>query len=225
MVNHFLPPPTARVRGQPPRPPPGHCQRSTTFPLARIRGQTPPPPPPSSSQNIRALCTGERYASYWNAFLLISCFLASRTQYLGTRENWWIRWIQGGTKDAPVSVHFFSFFTQLLVKILPTNKFSPQIQCLPHSPLLTNPGSTTACFLVDLVEADPRDGVWKLVMGQASKPVINKWPLPRVSLISFPLPRARSWSASSQVLIHAIGCLKCSMSTLQLCGYDNCWLL
>ena len=45
------PPPPARVRGQPP--PPIQDQRST--------------PPP----NIRELCTGRRYASYWSAFLLL----------------------------------------------------------------------------------------------------------------------------------------------------------
>ena len=47
-VNH---PPRSRVRGQPPNPPP-----------ARVRGQPPTP-------NIRALCAGGRYASYWNTFL------------------------------------------------------------------------------------------------------------------------------------------------------------
>ena len=61
--------------------PPGQGQRSTTSPLDRNttpldrtpthpqEGEVidlPPPPPP----NIRALCSGWRYASYWNAFLL-----------------------------------------------------------------------------------------------------------------------------------------------------------
>ena len=59
-----------RGGGQHLPPPPAQGQRSTTSPPGQGQRSTPPrttPPPPK--KDMRALYTGGRYASYWNAFL------------------------------------------------------------------------------------------------------------------------------------------------------------
>ena len=58
-VNHLPPTPGSEVNHPPG---PGSEVNHLTPPLARVRGQPPTP-------NIRALCAGGRYASYWNTFL------------------------------------------------------------------------------------------------------------------------------------------------------------
>ena len=66
-------PPSLSPSGQhlpPPPPPPG--TRSQHFPPSPRDQVTTPPP---------GLCAGGRYASYWNAFLLITCVYLSLTRY------------------------------------------------------------------------------------------------------------------------------------------------